>query len=144
MARVGQSVGETRLTITELGNERLNEVVRDLRESEVRMSNLRERLSAAHNVLLRTRVTAPVSGTVVNLRVFTRGGVIGPGEPLLDIVPTGDQLIIETRIEPIDIDVVHPDLTAQVRLMPAPFRKCSSMAGPKMSSSSMASSSSPH
>ena len=116
IARVEQSVGETRLRITELGNALLNEVVEDLRESEVRMSDLRERLSSAHDVLLRTRVTAPVSGTVVDLRVVTRGGVVGPGEPLMDIVPTGDQLVIETRVEPMDIDVVHPDLPAQVRL----------------------------
>ena len=116
IARVEQSVGETRLRITELGNAHLNEVVEDLRESEVRMSDLRERLSAVRDVLLRTRVAAPVSGTVVNLRVFTRGGVVGPGEPLMDIVPAGGQLIIETRVEPMDIDVVYPDLPAQVRL----------------------------
>ena len=116
IARVEQSVGETRLRITELGNAHLNEVVEDLRESEVRMSDLRERLSAAHDVLLRTRVNAPVPGIVVNLRVFTRSGVVGPGEPLMDIVPTGRQLVIETRIEPMDIDVVYPDLPAQVRL----------------------------
>ena len=116
IARVGQSVGETRLKITELDNARLNQVVEDLREAEARMSELRERLSAARHVLSRTHVTAPVSGTLVNLRVFTRGGVVGPGEPLMDIVPAGDELIIEARVEPTDIDVVYPGLPAQVRL----------------------------
>ena len=115
-ARVGQRVGETRLTIAELGNVRLNEVVAELREVEAQMSDLRERVSAARNVFSRTRVTAPVAGTVVNLRVFTRGGVIGEGQPLMDIVPAGGELVIEAQVNPIDRDNVYPDLPAQVRL----------------------------
>ena len=116
IARVEQAVGETRLTIAELGNARLSEVVAELREVETRMSDLRERISGARNVFSRTRVRAPVSGTVVNQRVFTRGGVIGRGEPLMDIVPAGDRLEIEVRVEPTDIDAVHAGLPAQVRL----------------------------
>ncbi len=116
VARVGQRVEETHLTIEELGNERLSGVVAELREVETRMSDLRERLASARNVLSRTRVLAPVAGTVVNLRVFTRGGVVGPGEPLTDLVPAGDRLVVEARVEPTDIDSVHPGLTAQVRL----------------------------
>ena len=116
IARVEQSIGETHLKITELDNARLNEVVEDLRENEARMSDLREHLSAARHVLSRTHVTAPVSGTLVDLRVFTRGGVVGPGEPLMDIVPAGDELVIEAKVDPRDIDVVYPGLPAQVRL----------------------------
>jgi len=116
IARVEQRVGETRLTIAELGNVRLNEVVAELREVEARMSDLRERMSAARNVFTRTRITAPVAGAVVNLRVFTHGGVVGEGDPLMDIVPAGGEFVIEARVDPIDIDTVYPDLPAQVRL----------------------------
>ena len=116
IARVEQRVGETRLTIVELGNAHLSEVVAELREVEGRMSDLRERMSAARNVFARTRVTAPVAGSVVNLRVFTRGGVVSEGEPLMDIVPAGSDLVVETRIDPTDIDTVYLDLPAQVRL----------------------------
>ena len=116
VARVGQRVEETLLTIKELGNERLSAVVAELREVETRMSDLRERLASARNVLSRTRVLAPVAGTVVDLRVFTRGGVVGPGEALMDLVPSGDRLVVEARVEPTDIDMVHPGLGAQVRL----------------------------
>ena len=116
LARVDQRIGETRLTIAELGNTRLNEVVAELREVEARMSDLRESMSTARYELSRTRVTAPVAGAVVNLRVFTRGGVIGRGQPLMDIVPAGDELVIEARVAPTDIDTVYPDLPAQVRL----------------------------
>ena len=113
---MGQRVEETLLTIAELANERLNDVVAELREVETRMSDLRERVASARNVLSRTRVLAPVSGTVVSLRVFTRGGVVGPGEALMDIVPAGDRLVVEARVEPMDIDTVHPELPAEVRL----------------------------
>ena len=116
IARVEQRIGETRLNITELANARLNEVVEELRDAETRLSDLRERLSAARHVLTRTHVPAPVSGTVVNLQVFTRGGVVRPGQPLMEIVPAGDELVIEAQVEPTDIDVVYEGLPAQVRL----------------------------
>ena len=116
IARVDQKVGETRLTMGELANERLTQVVAELREVEARMSDLQERIAAARNVFSRTRVTAPVAGTVVDLRVFTHGGVVGQGEPLMDIVPAGGELVIEVQVEPTDIDTVYPDLPAQVRL----------------------------
>ena len=115
-ARVGQRIGETRLLIAETENLRTSQVVAELREVEARMTDLRERTSAARNVLVRTRIIAPVAGTVVNLRVFTRGGVIGEGDALLDIVPADEELIIEARVELTDIDTVYPGLPAQVRL----------------------------
>ena len=115
-ARVEQRVGETRLTIEELGNVHLNEVVAELREVEAQMSDLRERISAARSVFSRTHVTAPVAGAVVNLRVFTRGGVIGQGNRLMDIVPAGGELVIEAQVDPIDRDNVYAGLPAQVRL----------------------------
>ena len=73
-------------------------------------------MAAARDELRRTRVAAPVSGTVVNLRVFTRGGVVREGQRLMDIVPAGNDLVIEARVPPTEIDVVYPDLPAQVRL----------------------------
>ena len=115
-ARAGQRIGEARLAAEELANERLNEVVGELREVETRLSELGERLRAARDVLARTRVPAPVAGTVVDLRIFTRGGVVGRGQPLMDIVPAGGALVIEAQVRPTDIDTVHPGLPAQVRL----------------------------
>ena len=116
VARVGQRIAETRLLIAEIQDLRTSQVVAELREVEARMSDLRERTSAARHVLSRTRITAPVAGTVVNLRVFTPGGVIGDGDTLLEIVPADDDLVVEARVEPTDIDTVYPDLQAQVRI----------------------------
>lgn len=115
-ARVEQRIAETRLVIAELGNERLNRVVAELREVETRLAALGERLRTARDVLARTRIAAPASGTVVELRIFTRGGVIRPGEPLMDIVPDGEPLVVKAQVDPTDIDSVYPGLPAQVRL----------------------------
>ena len=116
IAGIDEAIGERELLIVELGNERLTEVAAELRDVETRLSDLRERVEAARDVVARTRVTAPVAGTVMGLRVFTRGGVIDPGEPLMEIVPTEDWLVIEARVATTDIDSVAVGLPAQVRL----------------------------
>ncbi len=115
IARVKQSIGEARLRITELATTRINEVVEQLREVQASLFDIAERINAARDVLSRTEIRATLAGTIVDLKVHTRGGVIAPGEALLDIVPGEDLLIIEARVEPKDIDVVTWGLLARVR-----------------------------
>ena len=116
IAGIEQTIDETRLVIDELGNVRLAEVVAELREVETRLSDLRERLAAARDVVARTRVTAPVAGTVMALQVFTEGGVIAAGQRLMEVVPANDLLVIEARVAPNDIETIALGLPAQVRL----------------------------
>ena len=116
VARSKQQIDETRLRVSELRINLINEVVQELREVQSELFDLSERIGAARDVLSRTEIRAPLDGTVVNLRVHTTGGVIAPGEQLLDIVPSDEPLVIEARIDPNDIDIVHPGLPAQVRL----------------------------
>lgn len=116
VARLEQAVGETRLRIVHLGNARMTDVTTELREVESRLADLNERLTAARDVLARTRVAAPVAGTVVGLGVFTRGAVIAPGQELMDIVPAGERLVVEARVVATDIDLLAVGLSAQVRL----------------------------
>lgn len=75
-------------------------------------------LIAARDIVLRSMVRAPIDGKVVGLQVHTPGGVIGPGEVLMTVVPQDDVLMVEARLDPNDIDVVHQGLDAQVRLTP--------------------------
>ena len=75
-------------------------------------------LLAAKDVIARSSIRAPIAGTVVALQVHTSGGVIKAGEPLLSIVPRDEPLVIEARVDPNDIDIVHKGLPAQVRLTP--------------------------
>jgi len=116
IARAEQRIGETRLQVDDLRAGHLTEIVGELREVEDEIADIRDRMAAAEDVLRRTDVIAPVSGVVVNLQVHTTGGVVGPGEPLMDLVPGEDELIIEARLQPTDIDVVQPGLSALVRL----------------------------
>lgn len=116
VARIRQRIAEEQLRILELGTARVNEVVEQLREVRTSLSDLDERILAARDVLARTEITAPLDGVIVDLRVHTVGGVIGAGEPLLDIVPEGERLVAEARVDPIDIDAVSPGLRAQVVL----------------------------
>jgi HlyD family secretion protein len=67
-------------------------------------------------VVRRTVVAAPVNGTVVDLKFKTIGGVVQRGEPIMSIVPTGDELIVEARLTPLDVKAVHSGLEAQIHL----------------------------
>lgn len=69
-------------------------------------------LKAARDVVERSKIRAPIAGTVVNLKVHTTGGVVRPGDPLLSIVPKDEPLVIEAQVDPNDIDVIHKDLSA--------------------------------
>ena len=81
-----------------------------------KLADVEERLRAAADVQTRRDIVAPESGTVVNLRLFTVGAVVKPGDALLDIVPDRDRLVAEVNIQPSDIDVVFPGLKSEVRL----------------------------
>lgn len=116
IARARQSIGESEIRIFELRTEQVNEVVAELREVESQLLDLAERYRAAADVLNRIEIVSPIDGFAVDLQVFTSGGVIRPGDRLLDVVPDSERLVIEARVTPTDIDVVYPGLEAQVRL----------------------------
>ncbi len=86
-------------------------------------------LRAAKDVIARSTVTAPITGSVVALRIHTTGGVIKPGDTLLSIVPKDETLVIEARVDPNDIDVVQKGLAAQVRLTPLNTRDIAPLDG---------------
>lgn len=115
IARAKQSIAEAQMRVKELRTGQLNEAVEQLRKVQAEVYDLDERLRAADDVLARTEVRAPLAGTVVGLRVHTTGGVLSPGEPIMDIVPRDDRLVVNVRVNPQDIDVVRAGLSAQVR-----------------------------
>ncbi|MDA0262055.1 MAG: HlyD family type I secretion periplasmic adaptor subunit [Proteobacteria bacterium] len=129
IARARQSIGESRMRMTELTTTMVNEAVDQLGRVQGELLDLGERLNAAQDVRKRTEIVAPQAGTVVGLRVHTTGGVISPGQELLDIVPSGDRLIIEAQIDPQDIDIVHKGLNAHVRLTSFSQRSAVPIAG---------------
>ncbi len=116
MAQLKEATGELRLRILDIQNQRLNSVVGDLRDAQVQIADLKDRLAAAEDVLTRTDIRAPVSGIVMGMKAFTVHGVIEPGADVMEIVPQDQKLIVEAMLSPLDIDKVHEGLEAEVRL----------------------------
>jgi HlyD family secretion protein len=116
IARAQQNIEEARLQIVELSTDFVNEAVQGLGVAQAELLDLTEQVRAAQDVLQRTVIRAPMAGTIVDLQVHTVGGVVTPGQALLDVVPKGDQLVVEAFVDPNDIDVVQVGLPAQVRL----------------------------
>ena len=108
-------IGETRLQILQQALEFQNEVANQLAEVQTGLKDATERLTALRSIVDRTTITAPVDGIVNGMQVHTVGGVVPPGQPLADIVPQNEELIVEARISPIDIDRVAIGQEAMVR-----------------------------
>lgn len=115
IARIKQSIGETRLRIAELKTTIISEVVEQRREVQSELFDIYERLLAAEDILKRTVIRSPLDGTVVALQVHTLEGVIPPGAPILDIVPSGDRLVVSAQVDPSDIDVIRIGQRAEVK-----------------------------
>ena len=90
------------------------EVRTQLSDIQKEAESLKMRLISLDFDLANVEVKAPVDGTVVGLNVFTRGGVIGPGFKLMDIVPSDDLLVVEGQVPVYLIDKVHPDLKVEL------------------------------
>lgn len=115
VARAGQRITETHLQIDKLSTDLMSDVVQKLRDTQKDIYDLAQRLVALEDVLTRTDIRAPISGTVLALQVHSVRGVVAPGAPLLDIVPNNQRLVVEVQVEPIDIDIVRTDLPAEIR-----------------------------
>ena len=110
------SISEKKLEKFQLRKTFSEEVAVELRRVQADVFDFGERLLAARHVLEQTEIRAPVSGVIVGRGVHTVGGVVAPGETLLELVPLNDNLIIEARVMPMDIDNIQTGLDAGVRL----------------------------
>jgi HlyD family type I secretion membrane fusion protein len=122
VARNDQQIGETELQLLNLRQQDSESANEDLAKVRGDLAELRSQLPSREDVLARTDIVAPIAGTVMNLRVRTETGVISSGQPLLDIVPDEPNLVIDSRIKPTDIDVLHPNMPARVVLSAYPTR----------------------
>jgi HlyD family secretion protein len=118
IARAKQTIGETQLQVVNEDANRLDKIVTELAVTRSELASVEEKVQAQRDVLERTLVTAPVSGVVVQKRFFTTGGVVGPGQPILDIVPDEAELLVDARVRPVDIDEVAAGQPARVHFLP--------------------------
>ena len=116
LLRMRRQANEIKTQIIERTNRYQAEASAELAKFELELSQTSESLVGRADVVERTTLTAPVRGTVKNVRVNTRGGVIQPGEHILEIIPLEDQLLVEGKIRPADVAFLHPGLAAMVKI----------------------------
>ena len=114
-ARAGEGIGETRMQSLSVSRERLEQVETDLKDTQAKLSETLPKLIATREQLAHSQVRAPATGQVVGLSIFTVGGVVAPGQKLMDIVPDGKDLVIQAQLKPSDADDAYTGQAAQVR-----------------------------
>ena len=116
IAQINQRIAESELQILDLVNAQRDEAVDELRLVQERLGDTRNQLHAAEDVVERLVARAPNAGIVVDLQFHTVGGVVRPGERMMDVVPVDDDLIIVAQVNIANIDVVRPGTSAEVIL----------------------------
>lgn len=129
IARAAQKAEEIELQILSQKTDLREALAKDLVRVNSELAQLEEAMTSSEDVFRRTEIRAPVDGTVLNLRAETLGGIVRPGEPILDIVPAEDAAVIEARLSPNDIDVVAVGQTARVHLSPYSARNMAPLDG---------------
>jgi HlyD family secretion protein len=105
------------------------DVANDIQDTQLKLNDISQRMKVAQDTLDRLTVRAPQDGTVLNLQVRTPGSAITAGQPLLDIEPGNEPMIIEGKLSPLDIESVHVGAPAQVRLTAYDLRTHPPLAG---------------
>jgi HlyD family type I secretion membrane fusion protein len=117
LAAARQRIAELRSRIAQLRFAYQTQATDELKDASNRVREIEERLRPSQDQVERQVVRAPVDGDVMSLRVAAPGAVIAPREPLLDVVPRDEKLVVDARIEPQDIQHVRVGGTADVRLI---------------------------
>ncbi len=115
IAQARGKIAEIKLQIEQIDQDTRSEAVKELRDIEAKFAEFTERRVAAEDQLRRVDLRAPRAGLVHELSTHTVGGVIAQGETLMQIIPQDDDLVIEARLSPADIDSVYVGQRAYVR-----------------------------
>ena len=129
IGRISQTIEEAQLQIRQTKQKAEEEASQQLADVRTRLSDAREKLLIAEDVLRRVDVVAPRGGVVLGLNVHTVGAVVRPGDTLAEIVPVGDSLEVSARISPLDIDTVAIGQKAEVRFPNFSSRKVPTILG---------------
>ncbi|MCP4115636.1 MAG: HlyD family type I secretion periplasmic adaptor subunit [Desulfobacteraceae bacterium] len=117
MAEYRQMIEEYKLRIVDIKNQYREKAITQLGETKDLIFEIKEQIKPAQDTQTRLTVRAPISGEVINMSVHSEdSGVITPGMPLLDIVPSESKLIISARVNPQDITRVHKGQDTKVQL----------------------------
>lgn len=115
IARVQNQIGEAELQILQVEQDYRERALSELSETNSSISELSEQSIAYQEQLVRVEIKAPVSGIIHSSSVFTVGGVVSPAEPLMQIVPFNERLIVEAQVDPQNVDQVYSGQPAVVK-----------------------------
>jgi HlyD family type I secretion membrane fusion protein len=114
--KAAEKVAESQARIEQLKQDYRQEAANALPDVRKTIGDAKQQVIVANDVLQRIEIKAPVTGTVQQLKIFTIGGVIRPGDPILDIVPTSYTLVVRAKVMPIDIDRVLTGESVEIRV----------------------------
>lgn len=116
LAATRSQVIEAKEQIERLKTQRVEQAVSQLAEIRTNLTDTEEQLSAAQAVLRRTTISSLTDDVIISAIYNSPGSVAAPGEKLIEILPTGNRMIVDARINPNDIDAVHAGQTARLKL----------------------------
>lgn len=116
LLRTRRQATDLKSQIVEKANKFRADANSQLTNLQLELSQAEETLIGRKDVLTRTTIKAPVRGTIKDIKFNTRGGVIQPGEHIMNIVPLEDQLLVEAKVKPSDVAFLRPGLPATVKI----------------------------
>jgi HlyD family secretion protein len=128
-AKAEQAKAGALVSLLSVEQEWQSQVASDLQDAQLLLNEVEQQIASAQDVLSRLGVRAPQSGVVVDIKTRTPGGVIPPGQPIMDIVPENEPLLIESRLNLRDIVSVHVGSKARIRLTSYDNRTLAPVAG---------------
>jgi adhesin transport system membrane fusion protein len=114
--RAKSAIAEAEARINEMKKSTTAAAQAELAAKTAEMNTVKESLSALEDRKDRTEIKSPVNGTIKDMKINTVGGVVKPGDPIAEIVPVDDQLLVEVKIRPSDIARLRPDMPAMVKI----------------------------
>ena len=114
--RAKSAISEAEARISELKKTGVAQAQTELAAKTAEMTMVKQTLGALEDKKDRTEIKSPVNGTIKDFKINTVGGVIKAGDPIVEIVPIDDNLLVEVKIRPADIGRLRPDLPAMVKI----------------------------
>lgn len=114
--RLKRQANEFRLQITERTNRFRADANSDLTKTESELAQAQQILAGREDIMNRTTIVAPLRGTINNIKVTTRGGVIQQGAEIMTLIPLEDRLLVEAKIKPSDVAFLRPGMAATVKI----------------------------
>ncbi|WP_024898687.1 MULTISPECIES: HlyD family type I secretion periplasmic adaptor subunit [Brucella] len=110
-----QAISQTELQKVQIDEDFREGILTELDQKRTEIARLKEERIAAMDRLSRLEIRAPISGYLHELNIHTVGGIVSPGETMVSVIPVDDELIVEARLSPTDVDQVFDEQIARLR-----------------------------